>query len=112
MNVDLVLDPDDMASTEPKFKALMSGFHFTVGNLYKDFVEGDKIAGYGLTALIAGGTTAVAIKTGLFAKFWKLIVVLFLAMIGAIKRLWSKAKDTLTRAHNPGDELPPADVKS
>jgi uncharacterized membrane-anchored protein len=93
MNVDLVLAPADMAATEPKFKSLLSGFHFTGGNRYMDFVEGDKVASYGLTALIAGGATAVAIKTGLFAKFWKLLVVLFAAIVGAIKKFWNKVKN-------------------
>jgi uncharacterized membrane-anchored protein len=112
MKVDLVLDPRDMAATEPKFKALMSAFHFTGGNRYADFAQGDKIASYGLTALIAGGATAVAIKTGLFAKFWKIIILFFLAVIGAIKRLWNKAKDAVTGNRNPEDEFPPVNTRS
>jgi uncharacterized membrane-anchored protein len=106
MNVDLVLDPNDMAATEPRFKALMSAFHYTGGNRYADFAQGDKIASYGLTALIAGGATAVAIKTGLFAKLWKLIIVLFLAIISAIKKLWNKARSAVTGSRDPEDEFP------
>ena len=111
MNVDLVLDPADMAATEPKFKSLLSGFRFTGGNRYADFVKGDKVASYGLTALIAGGATAVAIKTGLFAKFWKLLVVLFAALVGAIKKLWNKAKNAVTGNRDPKDEFPSAEIK-
>jgi uncharacterized membrane-anchored protein len=92
MNVDVILGPTEMGAVEPKFKALMTGFSFTTGNRYADFVEGDKVAEYGLTALIAGGATAVAIKTGLFARFWKLLVVLFIAIMGAIRRLWDSIK--------------------
>lgn len=112
MNVDLVLDPNDMATTEPRFKALMSGFHFTGGNRYADFAQGDKVASYGLTALIAGGAGALAFKTGLLAKLWKLIVVLFLAIIGAIKKLWNKTKAAATGNRDPNEEFPPADAKS
>ncbi len=90
MNVDLVLDPGDMARVEPQFKDLMKSFQFSHGSRYADFVQGDKLAGYGLTALVAGGATAVAIKTGLLAKFWKLIVVGFAAAAGAIKKWWRK----------------------
>lgn len=110
MNVDLVLDPNDMTGTEPKFKALMSGFRFTGGNRYADFVKGDKTASYGLTALIAGGATAVAIKTGLFAKLWKLLVVFILAIVGAIKKLWHKTKSAVTGTRDPKDEFPPAEL--
>ena len=92
MNVDVILGPTEMGAVEPKFKALMTGFSFTTGNRYADFVEGNKVAEYGLTALIAGGATAVAIKTGLFARFWKLLVVLFIAIMGAIRRLWDSIK--------------------
>ena len=80
MNVDLILDPQDVSRTVPVFNSLMSGFHFVEGHRYIDFAPGDKLAGYGLTALIAGGTGAVLVKTGLFAKFWKVIVALFVAM--------------------------------
>ena len=112
MNVDLVLDPNEMAATEPKFKSLMSAFHFTGGNRYADFAQGDRIASYGLTALIAGGATAVAIKTGLFAKLWKLIIVVFLAVIGAIRKLWNKAKGVMTGSRTPEDEFPPVNTGS
>lgn len=95
MNVDLVLDPSDLAGVEPRFKTLISGFRFVEGNRYADFTEGDKMAGYGLTALIAGGVTAVAIKTGLFAKLWKFLVLICAAIAGAIKKMWRKTKEVV-----------------
>jgi len=106
MDVDLVLDPSEAATIEPRFKDLLTGFRFTEGNRYADFVQGDKLAGYGLTALIAGGATAVAIKTGLFAKLWKFLVVLVAAILGAIKRFWQKLKTAFTGERNPKDEFP------
>jgi uncharacterized membrane-anchored protein len=112
MSVDLVLDPGDLAATEPKFKGLISGFHFTGGNRYADFMKGDKVASYGLTALIAGGATAVAIKTGLFAKLWKFILVAIVAIFGALRRLWSKTKAAVTGSGEPKEEFPPADGRS
>jgi uncharacterized membrane-anchored protein len=112
MRVDLVLDPKDMAAVEPQFKSLMNGFRFKQGNRYADFVKGDKLAGYGLTALIAGGAGAVAAKTGLLAKFWKLIVAMFAAIwkflvlvfaaiATRIKQLWAKITGMFSRKKDP-----------
>jgi len=80
MNIDLILDPKDVNQTVPVFKSLMSNFNFVDGHRYADFTTGDRLAEYGLTALIAGGVGAAAAKTGLLAKFWKLIVGLFVAL--------------------------------
>ncbi len=88
MNVDLVVDPAEYAETKPEFNTLMSGFSFSAGNRYADFRSGDKVAKYGLAALIAGGTGAVLLKTGLLAKFWKLIVLAVVAIGGFIKKLF------------------------
>ncbi len=118
MNVDLVLNPEDMARVQPVFNSLMGSFHYTGGNRYAEFMKGDKLAGYGLTALIAGGAGAVAIKTGLLAKFWKLIVTVFaaawklivvaFAALGAfIKRMWGKIKSTFSKEPEfPSAEAP------
>jgi uncharacterized membrane-anchored protein len=106
MNADLILGPEEMASVEPQFKKILAGFRFTGGNRYADFVQGDKLAGYGLTALVAGGATAVAIKTGLFAKLWKFLLVIGAAIVGAIKRFWRKTKSVVTGERDPKDEFP------
>jgi uncharacterized membrane-anchored protein len=94
MRVDLVTDPETVAATLPRFRQVMTGFSFTQGSRYADFVAGDKVAEYGLTALIAGGATAVAMKTGLFAKLlaalaglWKIIAVGFAALATRIKNI-------------------------
>lgn len=83
MNVDLVLDPDQYEASLPRFDSVMTSFRFDQGNRYADFVKGDKVAAYGLTALIAGGAGAVALKTGLLAKSWKFLV----AALFALKKL-------------------------
>jgi uncharacterized membrane-anchored protein len=117
MNVDLVLDPKEMGTVQPVFNSIMNGFRYTDGNRYADFVRGDKLAGYGLTALIAGGAGAVAVKTGLLAKFWKVIVALFaaawkfilvvFAAIGAyFKRIWAKIKSMFSGGGNQEREHP------
>jgi len=71
-------------------KKLLSQYNYTSGNRYAEYVEGDKIAEYGLTALVTGGAFAAAVKTGLLQKFWKFIVA-GIAGIGAFfKRFFGK----------------------
>ncbi|MBK8197809.1 MAG: DUF2167 domain-containing protein [Acidobacteria bacterium] len=69
---------------------------FNAGQTYSDFQEGDKTAGYGVAALIAGGAgVAVLKKTGLLAillvflkKAWILIPIVFGGLWQGIKRLF------------------------
>ncbi len=88
MDVDLVIDPDQLAIVLPEFDRLLGGFTFVTGHKYAEFRSGDKVAAYGLTALIAGGVGAAAAKSGLLAKFWKVIVIGFLAAATAIGKFF------------------------
>ena len=89
MDVDLVVSPSEYAAGTRDFNNLIAGFSYIQGERYADFRAGDKVAKYGLAALIAGGAGAVLLKTGLLAKFWKLIVVGIAALVGLIKKLFS-----------------------
>jgi uncharacterized membrane-anchored protein len=104
MSVDLVLSPEQLPAVVPEFDQLMQNFTYTNGNRYAEFMKGDKVAGYGLTALVAGGAAAAAVKTGLFAKlfkilataavaFWKVILVFFAAVAARLKSIakWLKS---------------------
>ncbi len=93
MHADLVLSPEQLEATVPEFDGILTGFDFVQGNRYAEFVKGDKIAEYGLTALIAGGVGAAAMKSGLLAKLWKAIVVGVLAILAAIKRMLFGSRD-------------------
>lgn len=101
MSADLVLSPDELATAVPVYESLLDGFTYTEGHRYAEYRKGDKLATYGLTALIAGGAGAVAMKTGILAKFWKLIVVTVLAGVAALKRFfktilgWGKNEETI-----------------
>jgi uncharacterized membrane-anchored protein len=64
----------------------MGGFQFSTGNRYAEWVKGDKVAAYGLTALVAGGVGAAAAKSGLLGKLWKAIVLGAVAVAAALKR--------------------------
>jgi len=90
MRAELVLSPDQASAAMPALAQALSGFTFKAGQRYAEFRRGDKVAAYGLTALIAGGVGAAAMKSGALAKLWKVIVVGVVALVGAIRRLLSK----------------------
>ena len=91
---------NQLANIKQQMKHVIAATEFTPGNRYTDFdSKTDKIAEYGLAALVAGG---VAAKLGLFGKLFALLVafkkVLFvgLAAIGSFfyKLFGRKSKDT------------------
>jgi uncharacterized membrane-anchored protein len=104
MDVDLVLDPAHVITAVPQFEELLTGFTFTSGNRYAEFTKGDKVAAYGLTALVAGGAGAALAKSGLLGKIWKLLVVGAAAALAAIKRALASVfgkKETQDPASSP-----------
>lgn len=101
MRVILVTDPELLQATLPAYADLMKGFQFTAGEDYSSFKAGDKVAEYGLIALVAGGAGAVAAKTGLlsavlvfFKKGAKLIVIGVAALAAFLKKLFTGKKDS------------------
>lgn len=86
MKVALVASAEEIDVALPDFNGMMATFSFLPGNRYTEFTRGDKIAEYGLAGLIVGGTGVALVKTGLLQKFWKLIVVGFIALAGLVKR--------------------------
>ena len=109
MNVTLVSDTPGFKAAEVDAEKLLGGnFSYVAGQKYSEFKAGDKVAAYGLSALVLGGGAVMAAKMGLFAKFgvligkaWKAIVFAVLALGAAIKKLFNK----MTGARP--DEKPP-----
>ena len=94
MEVVLIVEPDKLPATLPTFKSLLAGHSFQVGQNYAEYRSGDKLAKYGLAALIVGGGAVGAAKLGMFAwaavllkKTWKLVVVGVVGVIAFFKRL-------------------------
>jgi uncharacterized membrane-anchored protein len=88
MQVVLVDGPETIAQSQIQYQKVLTGFEFVAGQRYAEYRQGDKLAKYGLTALIAGGAAAVAVKTGLFRYIWKGLVVLFVAIGGFFKKVF------------------------
>lgn len=89
MSVALVADPSGIDAATSEFNDVLRGYSYNQGQRYAEFVKGDKLAGYGLTALIAGGAGAAAIKSGLLQKMWKAIVLLVVAVGAALKKFFA-----------------------
>jgi uncharacterized membrane-anchored protein len=87
MSAQLVADSKAIEGATTEFNAVLTGYTFNVGQKYAEFRKGDKLAGYGLAALIGGGVAAAAVKTGFLKKFWKLLVFGVVALVGFIKKL-------------------------
>jgi uncharacterized membrane-anchored protein len=91
MNVTLVTAPE----TYPKDSAVVSdvlakNFSYVDGQRYAEFKKGDKVAEYGLAALVLGGAGAAAFKFGFLQKFWKLLVFGGAAVASGVKKFWNK----------------------
>jgi len=92
MEASLVSSPDQYASSLGSFRKLLGGFAYEQGSRYSEYRTGDKLAEYGLSALVAGGALAVAAKSGLLAKLWKFLVAGAIAVAAFFKKLFGGAK--------------------
>jgi uncharacterized membrane-anchored protein len=103
---------------DQKVPQILTMVDFQPGNSYADFdPKVDKIAEYGLTALIAGGALAGAAKLGLFGLLFKYIIVIALALkkaaiviivaiVAGVKKLMSSFSG---KSKTPDHLLPPKD---
>lgn len=107
LSVTLLAAPKYLAENKAKADELTAGVHFVEGKRYEDFSAsaGDKIAEYGLTALISG---AVAKKLGLFAlilaflaKFAKFGLIAVLAVFPFLKRFFKKKDASVSGTQVP-----------
>lgn len=105
MEATLLDSPETYAKSIPDVKQVLTGFSFTSGEKYAEWKQGDKIAAYGLTGLVAGGGLAMAAKTGLLGKLGLLlakggkaiilaVVVIFGAGISIVKRIFGGGGET------------------
>lgn len=97
MKVQLVCSPEEFLPLLTEFQQIMGGFSYVEGQRYAEFREGDKVAKYGLTALIAGTGAFAAAKMGLWgklgvliAKMGKGIVLVIAAALAGLKKLFGK----------------------
>jgi uncharacterized membrane-anchored protein len=90
MDAVLVSDPQSLDKDTREFKSVLQGYSFSEGERYTEFRPGDKVAEYGLSALIVGGAAAAAVKTGAFKWLAKFIYVGVIALIAGIGGFFRK----------------------
>jgi uncharacterized membrane-anchored protein len=109
ISMNLVTDRNDIEVLKPMAKTMLASLEFNNGKRYADFDAGtDKVAAYGLAALVAG---VAAKKLGFFAiiaafvaKFAKVIGVAVLAFFGGTyKKFKRKKEDTVPTAGSMPD---------
>ncbi|MEO8000980.1 MAG: DUF2167 domain-containing protein [Arenimonas sp.] len=101
LSLEAVSSMQDLNRVNEGMKQILPMAQFDTGNTYADYNPGtDKLAAYGLAALVGGG---VAAKAGLFAKLGvlllaakKFIIVIFLAIGAFFKKLFGKKDSNKT----------------
>ena len=103
MRVVVAVTPDNFSSNISDIKSALKSVTFNAGEKYSDFKQGDRVAEYGLAALVAGGAAAVATKkgfwaliAGFFGAAWKFIGILFLLMLTKIGSMFRWLKSLFT----------------
>jgi len=95
MEAVLIVDPEQLQQTLPEFRTTLKGYSFQGGQSYAEYRPGDKVAKYGLAALVLGGAAVGAAKLGLlawaavfFKKAWKLVVLAVAGAATFVKKLF------------------------
>lgn len=89
----LVTTPETLDSDLQDFKTALKSFDYIGGEKYSEWREGDKVAAYGLGALVLGGAAAAVSSKGGFK-------VIGLALVAAAAALWAGIKKLLSRKKN------------
>jgi uncharacterized membrane-anchored protein len=89
MSAVLVSDPTSLDKDIKSFKAALTGFDFNQGQKYSEFRSGDKVAEYGLAALIVGSAAAVAVKSGAFKALGKFLIF---GVLGGLAAAWAAVR--------------------
>jgi uncharacterized membrane-anchored protein len=97
MSAVLVDSPERLADSKLALQQVLDAFSYKQGSTYAEWRPGDKVAEYGLTALVAGGAGAAAAKLGLFgwlfkvlAKGGKAIAVAVVGLGAAVAKGWRR----------------------
>ena len=120
-SLNLIDDPEHVEASKPEAAKFLAATTFNKGARYEDFDnKKDKVAEYGLAALIAGGAGAAAlklVKVGLLAKFGgklialliagkKLIVLAGVAIAAFLRKLFGGKSKAAPTASAPPPEPP------
>lgn len=86
----LVTEPATMEQDLLDFKAALKHFDYVSGEKYSEWKEGDKVAAYGLGALVLGGAAAAATSKGGIKAVGIAILAGLAALWAGIKRFFGR----------------------
>jgi uncharacterized membrane-anchored protein len=96
----LVGNVESLDSDLREFRTIIDNYSFVPSEAYSAYQPGDKVAEYGLAALVLGGAAAVASKKGFWAVLagfiasaWKFLLALGVAALAGIGKLFGRNKD-------------------
>jgi uncharacterized membrane-anchored protein len=100
LQFDFVAGLEQLKEIETAVPTVTKLVQFDKGMAYSDYVDGDKVAAYGMAGMIAAGAGAkVAAKVGLLAiaaaflkKAWILVFVVFGGAVSLVKKLFTGNK--------------------
>ena len=92
--ITLVADIPQLDSAIPELANILEGYAYQPGGTYAEYRKGDKVAKYGLTALVAGGAAVVALKSGLFKHIWKFLVIGGAAIASFFKKIFKRKNNS------------------
>jgi uncharacterized membrane-anchored protein len=97
LSMNAIATMDELGLVKQNIDKVLSIPEFTEGNKYSDFNSNtDKVAEYGIGALVAGGVLAKTGALGAIGKFfvaaWKFIAIGVVALIAAGKKFFGKKK--------------------
>ena len=98
MSAVLVSSLANLARDMASFREALRGYEFVTGEKYAEFKSGDRMAEYGLAALVVGGAAAAAAKAGLFKSLGKF---LWLIVGGALMGGWALIRKFFGRKDPP-----------
>lgn len=98
MSAVLVSSPQTLNEDVKSFNGALAGYQFNAGEQYAEFKSGDKVAEYGLGALVLGGAAAAAAKAGLFKSLGKFLWVI---IGGGLMGGWALLKRLFARKEKP-----------
>ena len=99
-SVVMVSSTQGLQASEASLDKVLEGYTFNSGETYAEWKPGDKVAEYGLAALILGGAAAVATKKGLWgvlagflAAAWKAVAAAAVGVVAWLRARFAKKPD-------------------
>jgi uncharacterized membrane-anchored protein len=98
LELNAIASVDQLPEIDAQTPQILGMVDFKEGNRYADFdPKVDKVATYGLAALVAGGTLAVAAKFGLLKLLWvailaakKFVIIGLVAIVAFFKKMFNR----------------------